>query len=168
MHVAGVRPGVGETIKRLARLTAVAVALGAVLGPAGPVFAQGVTTGSLSGVVTDANAQPVTGASVIAIHVPSGTSYQATTRGDGRFSMPGMRVGGPYSVTVTASAPGASGFQPQTQDDVQVNLGVATDLVFRVPRCRRRWRLSRGRRGATRAHRTAWRGGACGRAWRHR
>jgi hypothetical protein len=132
MHVAGVRPGVGETIKRLARLTAVAVALGAVLGAAGPVFAQGVTTGSLSGVVTDANAQPVTGASVIAIHVPSGTSYQATTRGDGRFSMPGMRVGGPYSVTVTASAPGASGFQPQTQDDVQVNLGVATDLVFRV------------------------------------
>ncbi len=45
MHVAGVRPGVGEIIKRLARLTTVVVALGAVLGPAGPVFAQGVTTG---------------------------------------------------------------------------------------------------------------------------
>jgi hypothetical protein len=41
------------------------------------------------------------GAGVIAIHLPSGTSYEATTRTDGRFTMPAMRVGGPYSVTVT-------------------------------------------------------------------
>jgi hypothetical protein len=55
-----------------------------------------VTTGGISGVVTDAD-KPVAGASIIAIHEPSGTTYDATTRADGRFSIQGMRVGGPYS-----------------------------------------------------------------------
>ena len=59
------------------------------------------------------------------MHEPSGTRYEATTRADGRFSLPGMRVGGPYTVTATLS-----GFQPQTVKDVIVNLGVATDLVL--------------------------------------
>ncbi|HEX9365620.1 MAG TPA: carboxypeptidase-like regulatory domain-containing protein, partial [Vicinamibacterales bacterium] len=62
-----------------------------------PVGAQSVTTGSIGGIVTDGT-KPVAGASVIAIHEPSGTSYEATTRADGRFSIPNMRVGGPYTV----------------------------------------------------------------------
>ena len=94
------------------------------------VSAQGVTTGSLSGKVLDAQQQAVAGASVIAIHLPSGTTYEATTRGDGKFSMPGMRVGGPYSVTVAPSGTGAAAFQPETQDNIMVNLGGATDLEF--------------------------------------
>ncbi len=69
--------------------------------PFGNLYAQGVTTGSISGVVQNSQQQPVAGAQVIAIHTPSGTTYEAVTRGDGRFSIPGMRVGGPYSVTVT-------------------------------------------------------------------
>lgn len=93
--------------------------------------AQGVTTGSLSGVVKDAQEKPVAGATVLALHVPSGTTYEATTRPDGRYSIPGMRVGGPYSVTV-APAAGAAGFEAQTQDDVMINLGVGTDLDFIV------------------------------------
>ncbi|OFW38920.1 MAG: hypothetical protein A3F70_02100 [Acidobacteria bacterium RIFCSPLOWO2_12_FULL_67_14] len=57
------------------------------------VYGQGVTTGSITGVVSDPNQQPpVAGATVIAIHEPSGTSYEAVTRADGRFSIPGMRV----------------------------------------------------------------------------
>ena len=54
--------------------------------------------------------QPVPGASVIAIHEPSGTSYEATTRADGRYSIPSMRVGGPYEVTASLS-----GFQTQVR-----------------------------------------------------
>ena len=68
---------------------------------------------------------------MLALHVPSGTTYETTTRPDGRYAFPAMRVGGPYSVTV-APAAGAAGFEPQTQDEVVVNLGVATDLDFIV------------------------------------
>jgi len=94
------------------------------------VSAQGVTTGSLAGVVTDQGGAPVSGANVIAIHVPSGSTYEATTRADGRFSMPGMRVGGPYSVTVAYGGSGGAAFSPVTRDDVTINLGVASDLIF--------------------------------------
>ena len=95
------------------------------------VSAQGVTTGSLAGVVTDQGGAPVAGANVIAIHVPSGSTYEATTRADGRFRVPGMRVGGPYSVTVAYQGTG-NAFEPFTSDNVMVNLGVATDLPITV------------------------------------
>src|SRR5712692_5116432 len=91
--------------------------------PVGQAYAQGVTTGSVTGIVTDPQRQVVPGATVVAVHDPSGTKYEASTRADGRFSIPGMRVGGPYTVTVSVS-----GFQPQVVKDVFVNLGVAADL----------------------------------------
>ncbi|MGH9383689.1 MAG: carboxypeptidase regulatory-like domain-containing protein [Vicinamibacterales bacterium] len=94
--------------------------------------AQGVTTGSLAGKVVGAGLTPVAGASVIAIHLPSGTSYEATTRADGRFLIPGVRVGGPYSVTVAFAGTGGAAFQPETQEDIMVALGNATDLSFTV------------------------------------
>ena len=67
------------------------------------VFALGtaasaqVTTGSLNGTVQNEAMAGVSGASVIAIHLPSGTTYETTTRSDGRFVIINMRVGGPYS-----------------------------------------------------------------------
>jgi outer membrane receptor protein involved in Fe transport len=99
------------------------LAVFALLSSMGHAFAQGVTTGSITGTVVDAQKQAVPGATVIALHEPSGTRYEAVTRADGRFSIPGMRVGGPYTVTASMS-----GFQPQTQKEVIVSLGVATDL----------------------------------------
>ena len=98
---------------------------------AAPAAAQGVTTGSLTGTVTDERQQPIAGASVIAIHQPSGTTYETTTRADGRFSIIAMRVGGPYAVTVSYSGTGTA-FEPATQDAVEINLGVATDLNLQV------------------------------------
>ncbi len=103
----------------VAALAAAALALPARVG------AQGVTTGSIVGRVTDASDQPVVGASVIAVHVPSNTSYGSITRADGRFAIPNMRVGGPYRVTVSHI-----GFQAPPQENVFVNLGTATDLRF--------------------------------------
>jgi hypothetical protein len=99
--------------------------------PTAHASAQGVTTGALGGTIVNTQGQPISGASVIAIHIPSGTTYEATSRGDGRFSIPGMRVGGPYSVTVAHSGTGTA-FEPQTKDDVTVNLGVSTNLEFKV------------------------------------
>ena len=103
----------------------------AALALALPVSAQ-VTTGSLAGRVQNAKGEGVAGANVIAIHLPSGTTYEGTTRADGRFQIINMRVGGPYSVTAAFTGGGAAAFAPETQEDVQVILGVATDLVFNV------------------------------------
>ena len=63
-------------------------------------FAQGVTTASFIGVIKDSKG-PLPGATVTAIHVPSGTKYVTASRADGRYNLPNVRVGGPYTVTVS-------------------------------------------------------------------
>jgi len=85
--------------------------------------AQGVTTGSMSGVIVDATGVGLPGATVMAVHTPSGTTYGTATAVDGRFIIPGMRVGGPYRVTVSYI-----GFSSWQQEDVFVNLGSATTI----------------------------------------
>ena len=58
------------------------------LWPAGRADAQGVTTGAMTGVVKDAQGAVIPGATVIAVHQPSGSTYEAVTQADGRFSFP--------------------------------------------------------------------------------
>jgi hypothetical protein len=82
--------------------------------------------------VQNAKGEGVAGANVIAIHLPSGTSYEATTRSDGRFQINGVRVGGPYSVTVAYTGGGGTAFAPETQENIEVFLGVAADMTFSV------------------------------------
>ena len=91
-----------------------------------------VTTGSLSGRVQNAQQEGVSGASVIAIHLPSGTTYETTSRADGRFAILNMRVGGPYSVTVAYTGTGTAAFAPETVENVEINLGVGTDVTIDV------------------------------------
>ena len=118
-------------------LALVALAL-ACCGPTASAFAQGVTTGALNGIVTNEQQQPIQGANVIAIHLPSGTSYETATRADGRFTIPGMRVGGPYSVTVAYTGTTGTAFEPQTQEDVTVDAGYRQPTsMFRVRADRR-------------------------------
>lgn len=103
----------------------VALIVCAFLGRAASVAAQGVTTASIAGIVNDAQGQSVPGATITAVHVPSGSVYTGVTRADGRYSIPGMRVGGPYEVTATLS-----GFQTQVQNNINLSLGVASDVNF--------------------------------------
>lgn len=102
------------------------LAVAALMGAAA-LHAQGVTSSVLNGTVLDANGVPLSGASVIAVHEPSATRYGAVTRADGRFIIPGMRVGGPYRVTVSLI-----GYADQAQEGLTLNLGVATDVSFRL------------------------------------
>lgn len=95
-------------------------------GAAAAASAQ-ITTGTIAGTVSAAGGAPVAGASVIAVHEASGTRYGAVTRADGRFSIPGMRVGGPYRITVSHI-----GFEPREVGNVTVTLGVSTDIGIAV------------------------------------
>ncbi len=108
------------------RLSLVLLMLGGLLFPA-RVFAQGVTTGAIAGTVSDTQGAVIPGASVTAVHVPSGTQYEAVTQGDGRFVLPGVRVGGPYKVSASLT-----GFNTETQNDIMVSLGVSADLNFKL------------------------------------
>jgi hypothetical protein len=118
--------------RRISVLGLALVAFCSLAGPAGRAFAQGVTTGGISGLVLNAQKQPVPGATVIAIHEPSGTSYETTTRADGRYSIPNMRVGGPYTVQVVFTGTGTAAFAPQTKENITVNLGISTDVNVEV------------------------------------
>src|SRR5665213_181255 len=103
-----------------------AAALVAVTG-ASLVHAQGVTTGLISGVVTDAQGAVIPGVTVLAVHQPSGTAYEGVTQADGRFVLPGLRVGGPYKVTATLT-----GFSTEINEGVTVSLGTSTDMDFKL------------------------------------
>ena len=65
------------------------------------LFAQLSTTASMSGTITDTKGAALPGATVIAVHVPSGTQYGTSTRVDGKYNLNGLRVGGPYEVTIS-------------------------------------------------------------------
>ncbi len=82
-----------------------------------------VTTSALSGVVTDENQEAMIGATVTALHTPSGTQYNAVTNMDGRYSIKGMRPGGPYTVTVSYI-----GYQTRQIQDVTLQLAETYDL----------------------------------------
>jgi Carboxypeptidase regulatory-like domain len=76
------------------------------------------TTSEIQGLITDASGKAVAGASVIATHVPSSTKYSTTSRNDGRFNLPNLKVGGPYEITVTNV-----GYKLEKQDNVTLLLG---------------------------------------------
>jgi hypothetical protein len=75
-------------------------AIASLLTAALPVMAQD-TSSSISGRVLDAGGQPVAGATVTIVHEPSGTTKVVTTGTDGRYAAQGLRVGGPFDVTVS-------------------------------------------------------------------
>ena len=81
-----------------------------------------ITSSALSGKV-ESNGEAIIGASIKAIHEPSGTRYNAITNASGRYSISGMRAGGPYLVEVSYI-----GFQTKSFKGVQLALGETTVL----------------------------------------
>jgi hypothetical protein len=102
----------------MSRLLLIASFLFASMG----VWAQ-VTTSSLSGIVTDKNGEALPGATIVATHTPSGTNYGTVALASGKYTIPGMRVGGPYTVKITFI-----GYQDQTFDNIYLSLGVASNV----------------------------------------
>ena len=77
-----------------------------------------VTTSSMSGKVVDQSNEAIIGATIQAIHEPSGTHYGAITNVDGRYSIQGMRAGGPYKVEVSYV-----GYQSVVYKSINLQLG---------------------------------------------
>ncbi|MBQ2006102.1 MAG: TonB-dependent receptor [Bacteroidales bacterium] len=82
-----------------------------------------VTTASLNGKVTDKAGETIPGATVVAVHTPSGSQYFAVANAEGRFYINGMRAGGPYTVEVSCL-----GYQTVSYTDVTLQLAEAYDL----------------------------------------
>jgi hypothetical protein len=93
------------------------------LAPA--AFAQ-TTTGNIGGaVVSGADALP--GVTIEAVHTPTGTRYDTVSGGNGRFLIPNVRVGGPYTVTATLE-----GFRTGEVKNVNVSLGTTAEVEVKM------------------------------------
>ena len=89
-------------------------------------FAQ-VTTSSISGTVSSDKGAPLPGATVQISFADAGINKTLTAKSDGSFFLPNLRVGGPYTVTVSHA-----GFAPSVQTGIYLDLGVVNSLVFKM------------------------------------
>ena len=103
------------THRHRVRYSKLALGLIAALAVA-PAFAQSTSSG-VGGQVMSASGQPVVGAEVTITHTESGTVSRATTDASGRYNARGLRVGGPYTITVTKAGEGT-----KTEDNVYLAL----------------------------------------------
>ncbi|MCB4797423.1 TonB-dependent receptor [Neotamlana laminarinivorans] len=85
-------------------------------------FSQ-VTTSNIKGLITDTTTAPLPGANILAVHTPTGTKYGAATNFDGRYNLLNLRIGGPYTITISFV-----GYKEQTFNDVYLTLGKTQNL----------------------------------------
>lgn len=86
-----------------------------------------VTTSSIKGIVADETGQVLAGATVVATHTPSGTTYGVLTASDGSFVIQNMRIGGPYTIEVSFV-----GYQPSKIENLNLALGEKKELNFTI------------------------------------
>ena len=98
------------------RSTALVLGL-ALLSVGQTALGQAITTAAFNGIITDQKGEPLPGATVLAVHLPTGSQYGTVTRADGRYNLPGVRVGGPYRVTATFV-----GYKEEVQGDISLTL----------------------------------------------
>jgi hypothetical protein len=85
------------------------------------------TTAEIQGLVADDKGVGLAGATITATHLPTGTVYNTTSRRDGRFNLPNVRVGGPYRISVSYV-----GFKKDEISDVMLNLGQVYKADFKL------------------------------------
>jgi len=84
-----------------------------------------ITTSGMTGRVTfEGTNEEIIGATVQAVHEPSGTRYTAVSNAKGQFNIQGMRTGGPYTVTVSYI-----GHQTKTFREITLQLGEPYNLA---------------------------------------
>jgi hypothetical protein len=86
-----------------------------------------VTTSSISGVVKNKSGNPLSGASITATHVPTGTVYTAGARSGGRFDINNMNPGGPYTITASFV-----GYETDKKEEVYLVLGDVQRIDFQL------------------------------------
>jgi Carboxypeptidase regulatory-like domain len=84
------------------------------------------TTSEIQGAITD-DKTGLNGATITAIHSPTGTKYVTTSRKDGSYNLANVRVGGPYIITVSFV-----GYKEEKQDDIFLTLGNAYKADFKL------------------------------------
>lgn len=110
-------------------LAASAASVSLACGLAAPAYAQ-ETSSAIRGVVEGPNG-PVAGASVTVVHEPSGTTLSTTTSNDGGFAANGLRVGGPFTVTIDAA-----GFEGAQVTEVYLQAGQPIRLPVKLEAAR--------------------------------
>jgi hypothetical protein len=85
-------------------------------------FAQ-ETSSAIRGTVSDSQGNVLTGATVLVKHVPTGSTKTLTTNASGNYQARGLRVGGPYTVTITND-----GYNSGVQEDIYISLGEIQDV----------------------------------------
>jgi outer membrane receptor for ferrienterochelin and colicin len=106
--------------RKRVRLSKLSLGLAIALAAA-PAFAQQTSAG-LAGQISGADGQPVSGATVTIVHSESGTVSNTVTDASGHYVARGLRVGGPYTVTVTKDG------QTTTREGVYLDLGETSNL----------------------------------------
>lgn len=101
---------------------------GLLISPNYRISAQGVTTGSAEGIVTNTDSDYIIGAFVDMVHIPTGTKYTAITTNGGRFSFPNVAIGGPYKLKVSYI-----GLQSFEKEDIFISLNQNTSFKIKLP-----------------------------------
>jgi hypothetical protein len=98
-----------------------------VLGVSLGLSAQ-ATTSALTGRVTDAGDIGLIGATIKAVHTPTGTVYGTSAQTDGYYAIPNMRIGGPYQVTYSYL-----GYTSEVVEGINLKLGEKQTLDVTLP-----------------------------------
>lgn len=90
----------------------------------GDVLGQ-VTTAQIQGIINDDQDNPLFGASIYVKHEPTGTSVGTISLENGRFTIPNLRVGGPYRIEVNYI-----GYSSQIKEQIYLALGDKLEIDF--------------------------------------
>lgn len=91
-------------------------------------LAQGLTSASINGKVSAMDGEELPSASVMAVHIPTGTVYGTSTRMDGKYNLTGLKTGGPYKITVSFV-----GYHSQVKENVYLELAQNLMINFKLP-----------------------------------